>query len=78
MGIYDAHGNVNRLTNDRYGEYPKEAVIDPTTDFDINSLIAMRSGTGNYPHYHRSARRLVSHPNDVSPGTGFRAVRTIH
>jgi formylglycine-generating enzyme required for sulfatase activity len=74
FGLYDMHGNVSEWCQDWYGEYPTEAVSDPT-GVDSGSERVIRGGSwvddaGNC----RSANRSSELPDVQYGETGLRLV----
>ena len=71
-GLYDMHGNVWEYCSDRYGEYPKGAVSDPTGPKEGSDRV-IRGGSRLYEAaICRSARRDRLPPSDRFDDLGFR------
>ena len=73
FGLYDMIGNAMQWCGDRYGEYEKGAVTDPT-GAETGGLRVLRGGAwDNHPWRCRSARRYGRTPDARCDG-GFRVV----
>jgi formylglycine-generating enzyme required for sulfatase activity len=71
-GLYDMHGNVWECCSDRYGDYPKGAVSDPTGPKG-GSYRVLRGGSWIIEAAHcRSADRDGTTQDDRSDDLGFR------
>jgi len=72
FGLYDMNGNACQWCQDRYGDYEKGAVTDPT-GAETGGLRVLRGGSWGYsPRLCRSACRLRYVPGHRSDGHGFR------
>jgi len=72
FGLYDMNGNACQWCQDRYGDYKKGAVTDPT-GADTGSLRVLRGGSwGDKPRFCRSAYRRGGDPGLRFDGIGFR------
>jgi formylglycine-generating enzyme required for sulfatase activity len=71
-GLYDMHGNVWECCSDRYGDYPKGAVSDPSGP-KVGSDRVYRGGSWcNGAAFCRSATRYGIDPSDRISDYGFR------
>jgi len=72
FGLYDMTGNVWQWCQDRYGDYEKGAVTDPT-GADAGDLCVLRGGSWySSPRYCRSAFRFWNDPGNRIDDYGFR------
>ncbi|MCX7805138.1 MAG: formylglycine-generating enzyme family protein [Planctomycetota bacterium] len=74
FGLHDTVGNVGEWCEDWYGEYPKEAVVDPQGAAQGVSRVLRGGSWFNYPRACRSANRNRSGPGDRYDIFGFRVV----
>lgn len=74
-GLYDMHGNVWEWCQDRFGNYPLEAVIDPQgPNAGLHRVI--RGGSwSSTPANCRAASRYKFEPDNRGDDVGFRLVR---
>jgi formylglycine-generating enzyme required for sulfatase activity len=71
-GLHDMHGNVWEWCSDRYGDYPKGAVSDPSGPKE-GSYRVIRGGSWGYgAAYCESAYRLWRSPELRDSALGFR------
>ncbi len=72
FGLYDMNGNALQWCSDRYGDYEKGAVTDPT-GADAGGLRVLRGGSWRGgPRNCRSAGRGWGTPGGRHDGSGFR------
>jgi formylglycine-generating enzyme required for sulfatase activity len=75
-GLYDMHGSVGEWCQDWHGDYPSDAVTDPT-GATAGSDRVIRGGAGTYTAgLCRSAFRSWLSPSLRDSGLGFRVVRS--
>jgi formylglycine-generating enzyme required for sulfatase activity len=75
-GLYDMHGNVAELCQDRYGAYPSGAATDPIGQYSGSNRVVARGGGWNISGVScRSAFRARPMPFDRTNDTGFRLLR---
>lgn len=75
-GLYDMHGNVREWCADYYGDYPEEAVTDPTGSVGgLDDFHVLRGGaSGDKWMNCRSAARFKCPPSHKGSFYGFRPV----
>lgn len=71
-GLYDMHGNVAEWCSDRYGEYPKGAVIDPVGPREGSDRVFRGGSTYTGSVGCRSAARRWNIPVDPDSFVGCR------
>jgi len=76
-GLHDMHGNLWEFVQDRYGEYPSSAQVDPTGPNSGNDRVFRGGDWGGDALFSRSASRVGGNPGDpgieaASVGLGFR------
>jgi formylglycine-generating enzyme required for sulfatase activity len=72
FGLFDMHGNVYQWCQDRYGDYPQNAVVDPKGPDDGRGRV-MRGGCFYaVPRECRSASRTSADPEASFRSFGFR------
>jgi serine/threonine protein kinase/formylglycine-generating enzyme required for sulfatase activity len=83
FGLFDMHGNVWNLCQDRYRDYPKAKDGKPVEDVEDDESVkyddgrALRGGAYGYlPGLVRSPCRSSFRPGEDNPYTGFRIART--
>ena len=77
FGLYDMHGNVREWCNDRFGQYPKEKLIDPQGALKGDGRLLRNGAFREGPESSRSAARNdFFNPDTRSYGSGFRLAMT--
>ncbi|MCP4600358.1 MAG: SUMF1/EgtB/PvdO family nonheme iron enzyme [Proteobacteria bacterium] len=75
-GLYDMHGNVWELCQDRYGSYPAGPVTDPAGPSSGSERVYRGGCWITSALYCRSARRVAGLPDARYHGVGFRLAAT--
>ena len=71
-GLHDMHGNVWEWCWDRYGDYPKSSVVDPSGPNEGTTRIVRGGGWDGFAPLCRSAWRQDGDPTGRSDSAGFR------
>jgi formylglycine-generating enzyme required for sulfatase activity len=71
-GLYDMHGNVYEWCEDRYGDYGKNAVVDPQGPATGDWRVIRGGSWADYPQNCRSARRRQLEDERQRALIGFR------
>ena len=74
-GIYDCHGNVNEWCWDYYGEYPKDALTDPSGAATGTRHVYRGGGWNDFAKNMRSAYRAAGESDLATFNLGVRLVR---
>ena len=74
FGLLDVHGNVAEWCEDRFGDYSKDFIIDPTGSGDGKDRVVRGGGWKSTPRQIRAASRLGVHESYRKNDIGFRIV----
>lgn len=75
-GVFDMHGNVSEWCQDFYGDYARDAVIDPTGPSSGDKRTLRGGGWFQVSMWARSSHRDAFIPSARYIGLGFRLVAT--
>ena len=75
FGLNNMSGNVWEWCNDRYDDYSRESVTDPTGSSSGPARLIRGGGWNSYARACRSAYRARHNPTDTRGKLGFRVVR---
>jgi len=82
FGLYDMHGNLWEMVQDRYEDLTSDAAVDPTGPTSGNDRVARGGDWGGEANFSRSASRVSINPGDpgieaANTNGGFRVAASV-